>query len=234
MASYRGHLMVSSGLGVVYGVVGAVQFDIDVAPAIIGGGVTALGGLLPDLDSDSGVPIRELFGLSAAVVPILMLQRLEMMGLGTDITLLVMAGIYLFIRYGLSRVLKRVSVHRGMFHSIPAMLIAGCITFLAYDENHESEQDLHHLATRAFVALGTTLGFLSHLLLDEFSSVDFRGGIPKLNKYAGSAMKLFSPSVGATSFCYMLLGVFGYLVWFDVGYHLGYSPMNLIDGTGKP
>ena len=35
------------------------------------------GAALPDLDSDSGVPVRELFGVAAATVPFLLLQRLD-------------------------------------------------------------------------------------------------------------------------------------------------------------
>lgn len=226
MASYRGHLLVSSGTGFVYGGIGASSLGMELPTAIIGAGVTAIGGLLPDLDSDTGVPIRELFGISAAAVPILMLQRLESMEMGADTTLLFMAATYIFIRYGLSRVLKRLTVHRGMFHSIPAMFIAGCLTFLTYE--NES------LAARGFVALAATVGFLSHLLLDEFSSVDFRGLVPRLNKYSGSAVKLFSSSPLATSVCYLMLGVVGYLVWYDIEVQLGHSPMTLISRTPQP
>src|SRR5947208_12653748 len=66
MASYRGHLAFSTVLGAAYGAGAIWQFQIPWAPAALGGGLTALGGLLPDLDSDSGVPVRELFGLAAA------------------------------------------------------------------------------------------------------------------------------------------------------------------------
>ena len=46
---------------------------------------------------------------------------------------------------------------------------------------------------------GVMVGFLSHLLLDELYSVDIRGVKVKLNKYAGTAVKLASPSFPATA-----------------------------------
>src|SRR5262245_57494382 len=68
VASYRGHLMLSAPLGAAYGVLGLLnpEWQNDWAPAVLGAGVCTLGGLLPDLDSDSGKPIRELFGITAA------------------------------------------------------------------------------------------------------------------------------------------------------------------------
>jgi hypothetical protein len=54
------------------------------------------------------------------------------------------------------------------------------------------------------------LGFLSHLVLDEMYSVDFMGSRLRANKYAGSALKLFSKSWPATLTAYLLLGL---LAW---------------------
>jgi hypothetical protein len=202
MASYRGHLAFSSALAAGYGGVAAWKLDLDWGPLFLGAGLTALGGLLPDLDSDSGVPVRELFGLAAVAVPALLLPRMGAVGLSTDETLVVLSGLYLLIRYGLSALFKRVTVHRGMFHSIPAMLIAGLLVFLLY---HSPD-----LTNRLFLAGGVMLGFLSHLVLDELCSVNLVGVKLRLNKYAGSALKFFSSSAPATVTTYALLGV---LLW---------------------
>ena len=99
------------------------------------------------------------------------------------------------IRYGLSHLFKHLTVHRGMFHSIPAMLIAGLIVFLL---DHGSD-----LTVRLFLAGGVMIGFLSHLVLDELCSVDFMG--MHLKKSAGSALKLVSKSLPATLICYGIL-----------------------------
>ena len=202
MASYRGHLAFSCSLGFVYGGIGHNLLGFDIATSLLGSGVTAIGGLLPDLDSDSGVPIREMFSLTAAIVPVMLIKRLSATSLTEEEILVTLGLIYAIIRWGLSRVVKRWTVHRGMFHSVPAMLIAGGLMFLAY----------HHpnVMVRWYLAGGVMVGFLSHLLLDELYSVDFRGLQIRLNKYAGSAFKFTSKSWIATSTCYVLLAIVGY------------------------
>jgi hypothetical protein len=209
MASFRGHLAFSAALGAGYGSLAVWEWGLDWGwgPALLAAGLTTLGGLLPDLDSDSGVPVRELFGISAAVTPFLLYHHLLDRGLTNEQTLVVLAGVYLLIRYGLSAVFKRWTVHRGMFHSIPALLIAGLVFYLGY---HSDQPRL-----RLFLAGGVMLGFLSHLVLDELCSVDFMGLHLRLNKFAGSALKLTSRSLSATLTAYLLLALLGYLAWND-------------------
>jgi hypothetical protein len=205
MASWRGHLTFSTGLGIAYG--GASWWFLNVDPALAGvaGLLTALGGLLPDLDSDSGVPVREMFNLAATILPLLELRRLASLGLTAEEILLAFAGMYAFLRFGVRMIFKHLTVHRGMFHSVPAMLIAGLLVYLGY----------HHPnpGIRVYLAFGTMLGFLSHLVLDELYSVDFRGVVPKLNQFAGTALKLRSPSWLATVFTYIVLGGLGYVAY---------------------
>jgi hypothetical protein len=169
----------------------------------LGAGLTTIGGILPDLDSDSGVPVRELFGLGAVVVPFLMLRRLANLELTFEEMVVVMAGIYLFVRYGLSEIFKRITVHRGIFHSVPAMAIAGLAVFLLY---HSPNTQM-----RIYLALGTMIGFLSHLVLDELCSVDFSGAAIHINQFAGSALKLYSHSWPVTVSTYLLLFSLGYV-----------------------
>jgi len=202
MASFRGHIAFSTALGAAYGGLAAWQGPMDWGPAALGAGLTALGGMLPDLDSQSGVPVRELTGVSAAVAPFLLLRRVRAAGFSTDQTLVILAGVYLFMRYAVSAVFRACTVHRGMFHSIPAMLIAGLVVFLL---DHNPDMKL-----RMFVSAGVMLGFLSHLVLDELCSVDFSGGRIKLQKSAGRALKFFSSSFLANMTTYLLLAG---LVW---------------------
>jgi hypothetical protein len=204
MASYQGHLTTSTVLGAVYGGVAAWYVNLDWGPTFLGAGLTALGGLLPDLDSDSGVPVRELFGLLAAATPFLLVGRLASGGFSLEQILVVLAGIYLFIRYGLSTYFKHLTVHRGMFHSVPAMFIAGLGVYLAYD-------GIDWL--RCYFAGGIMLGFLSHLVLDEICAVDFSGVKITLNRFAGSALKLTSPSWTATLLTYAVLFALAYVAF---------------------
>jgi hypothetical protein len=203
MASYRGHLTFAGLLGAGYGSLALLEGRWDWGPALIGAGLTTLGGLLPDLDSDSGVPVRELFSVWAAATPILLFERVKSRcQQSTEQTLVVLSAIYLFIRYVLSYLFKHFTVHRGMFHSIPALLIAGLMTYLIYPSDDAR--------LRLFLSGAVMLGYLSHLILDEIYSVDFLGARLHLNKYAGSALKLFSKSWLATFGTYLLLA---FLVW---------------------
>ena len=196
MASFRGHLSTAAALGAVYGGGAFWLGHLDWGVALLAAGLTTLGGLLPDLDSDSGVPVRELFGLLAALAPFLLLGRLAARGFSPEQMLAVCAGVYLFIRYGLAAYFKRLTVHRGMFHSVPAMIIAGLAVYLAY---HGPDW------LRWYLAGGVMLGFLSHLVLDELCAVDFSGTRITLNRFAGSALKLTSRSWTATGFTYLVL-----------------------------
>lgn len=208
MASYRGHLTFAGLLGAGYGSLAFLEWNWDWGPVLIAAGLTTLGGLLPDLDSDSGVPVRELFGVSAAVTPFLLFRRVyAACQQSTEQTLVVLAAIYLFIRYVLSQVFKRFTVHRGMFHSLPALLIAGLTTYLLYPSED--------VRLRTFLTGAVMIGFLSHLLLDEMYSVDFMGARLHLNKYAGSAVKFTSKSWPATLMAYLLLALLAWRVWID-------------------
>jgi hypothetical protein len=205
MASYRGHLAFSSILGASYGACAAWQYEMDWGPAVLGAGLTALGGLLPDLDSDSSVPSREVFGLGAAVTPLLLVHRVKSLGFSTEQTLVITGGIYLFIRYVIRGLFKKLTVHRGMFHSIPAMFISGLTVFLLY---HGAPDN------RLFLAVGVMLGFLSHLLLDQLYGLDLTAG--RLRAGSGGPLKLVSSSWSASLFAYLLLASLGYLAHLDM------------------
>ena len=208
MAGFRMHISTSTLCGVGYGCVAVKFLGHPPETAILAGGLTAVGGMLPDLDSDSGTPIREMFGLAASVIPLLLYKRLETAGLSHEGILAAIVLIYLFVRYGLSSLFRRVTVHRGMFHSIPCMLIFGLAVYLAYDS------PLH--STRILLGLGVMIGFLSHLVLDEIYSVDFNGLRVHLKGSAGSAVKFFGPSFVATTVCYGILGALIFLTYAEL------------------
>jgi len=207
MAGFRTHITVSGALGVAYGGVAVQPLGFPTETALLAAGLTAVGGMLPDLDSDSGVPVREMFGLAAVVLPLTLVPRLFHMHVSQEGILVTLLFAYVGIRYGASKVFRRFTVHRGMFHSVPALLICGLIVYLGY---HSPDRRL-----RLLLAGGVMAGFFSHLLLDEMYSVDFRGLKVKLNKYAGTAVKMFSPSFSGTATCYALLGALLYLAYLD-------------------
>lgn len=210
MAAFRQHISVSTALGAAYTGILIYHEGLDWGLAGLAGLLCAVGGMLPDLDSQTGRPVQELFGLTAAVLPILLLQRLRELELTPEAIILALVGGYFAIRFLAPMILGKLTVHRGMFHSIPAALIAAEIVFLA----HKSGNSLGPW----FLAGGIFLGFMSHLVMDEIWSVNVDGIAIRLNKAAGSALKLFSSSIPATVSCWALLGVLSYMVGVREGY----------------
>jgi hypothetical protein len=205
VANFKAHITTSTLLGVAYAGAAAWQWQLDWGAVALAGGLTALGGMLPDLDSDSGRPVREMAGLAGAAAPFLLLRRLRQFALSAEQETVFMASTYFFVRYSVAALFKRCTVHRGMFHSIPAMFIAGLLVVLAFQEVN--------VGLRVLLAGGVMLGFLSHLILDELCAVDLQGLRPKLNRFAGSAMKLTSASWPATLFTYVVLFSLGWAAW---------------------
>lgn len=200
MAAYREHVSVSGLLGVAVGLGSWQLLGFSAVQGMLAGWFTAIGGILPDLDSESGRPVREMFGLTASIAPLLLLGRaLYWTGLPNEpeTVMVLFLGMYLAIKYGLAMLVGRISVHRGMFHSIPALLIAAEGTYLAYPGNS--------VRVKLLMAAGVAIGFFSHLLLDELYSVQWSGVRISLKKSAGSALKMFGPEFGANAVAYMLL-----------------------------
>lgn len=213
MAGFRMHIGTSTVCGIAYGIASYKLLGHTPGTAFLAAGVTAIGGMLPDLDSDSGRPVREMSSFVGAAAPVLALPRLEGKGLTTEAVFASMGVTYIVLRFGLAWLLRMISVHRGMFHSVPAMLIAGLTVYLAYGSPA--------MSVRLLLSAGVMIGFFSHLLLDEIYAVDFNGVRIKLNSFAGSAIKFVSPSIVATTVCYLILGG---LMW--LAYHDFYHPLN--------
>jgi hypothetical protein len=200
--------MLSAPLGAGYGSLALLRPDFDWGAIALGAGLTTIGGLVPDLDSDSGVPVRELFGILAAAVAVAVFHPLREQNVPLEQALTIMAAVYFALRYGVANLFRRVSVHRGMYHSLPAMLITGLVVYLGYPSAN--------VYLRLYLAGGIMVGFLSHLVLDELCSVDFMGFRIRLNKFAGSALKFASPSYPATITAYAILFTLGYFAWTGV------------------
>ncbi|MEX0586906.1 MAG: metal-dependent hydrolase, partial [Pirellulales bacterium] len=169
---------------------------------------------------DSGVPLRESLAFAAAVVPMLMIERFQSLGLSPESIALGGAILYLAIRFGLGGLLKRYTVHRGMFHSLPAAVIFGELAFLICQ--------CDDVYLRYYKAGAVVAGFLSHLLLDEIWSLKFHRGRVQLKKSFGTAVKVWGDSLWANFSTYAKLALLTYLVLNDPGwmqhYHAGGPP----------
>lgn len=207
MADFKTHITTSTALGLGYAVVANRHFDMPLPACVLSGALCSVSGMLPDLDSDSGVPLRESLAFSAALIPAMMLPRFESLGWPNEAIILAGALIYVLVRFGLGTALKKYTVHRGMFHSIPAAIIAGEVAFLVC-----ASGDIY---LRAYKAGAVLVGFFSHLILDEIWSVRVQGGRIGLKSSSGTAMKLWGDSMWANVSCYGKLALLGVLVFND-------------------
>jgi hypothetical protein len=145
-----------------------------------------VGGMLPDIDADNSRPVKLLFNVLALMGVAAALQVFE--GKYISYQLLSIAGVtYLVIRYGVYALFNNLTVHRGVFHSLmAAVFFALLMTCVSYYFIHWDA--LHAWLNGLFIALG----YIVHLLLDEFCSVNLSNA--RIKKSFGTALKLFSYS----------------------------------------
>jgi hypothetical protein len=93
-------------------------------------------------------------------------------------------SMYLFVRFGVTNIIRKYTVHRGMFHSIPACLIFAGLAFLMCATAPTIE-------IRCYKAGGVVAGFMSHLILDEIYAIEWKGGRWRFKKSFGTAIKLW-------------------------------------------
>jgi membrane-bound metal-dependent hydrolase YbcI (DUF457 family) len=215
MADFRTHITTSTTLGIAYGVAAWSVFEVPLPHCLVAGALCGIGGMLPDLDSDSGVPQREMLCFVSVLIPMLMLPRFMQLGWSPEGMVFAAGLIYVLIRFGIGNLFRQFTRHRGMWHSIPAAMIAGLSTYLVGLSPETS--------IRVFKAWAVVLGFLSHLLLDEIYSVDLNGRKIKVKKSFGSALKWTGKRWTANLFTW---GTLAALVALTIGDHRLMQPFN--------
>ncbi len=172
----------------------------------------SLGGLLPDIDASNSRPVKLLFNVLALMGVAGALQVFKNEYEPYPL-LLIVTGTYLFIRYIVFALFNRLTVHRGVFHSVlAAVFFALLMTCISYHFLHWSV--LHAWLNGLFIALG----FIVHLLLDELFSVDLSNA--RMKNSFGTALKLFSHSNMTAS---ALMTIFTMML-----YWMAPSPMPLV------
>ncbi|MFZ1326603.1 MAG: metal-dependent hydrolase [Candidatus Contendobacter sp.] len=203
MANFNTHLM---GAAAVSGVAATVLVMSGAAPhqAVIGYFVLGtIGGLLPDIDLPTSVPVRLTFMALAVMAGFLVVFTFGARYSLAELVLL-WSGCFLLIRYGFFTLLDRFTVHRGLVHTVPMGIGLGLAT-TATAFHIFSASAVHAWLCGAFL----TVGFIVHLLLDEFYSVDLFGR--KLLKSSfGTAFSFGSLSqpLGTVALYLMVMGLF--------------------------
>ncbi len=191
MAGYKAHLATGMALGLISGIgvmLLAVPSIIYVPLIFIAVGI---GSFLPDLDSDTGIPVKLLFLVLGIVIAASVGYYLyDAIDARVYAIVVGVLGTFGLINFALKYLFKRLTTHRGIFHSLVAVII----TIL--------------ILNSAFLAIGLEIfdsllfsgavgiGYLGHLILDESNSIVNLSGIPFIPKKSlGSALKISTSSL---------------------------------------
>ena len=92
MANFPAHASTSAFVGFAYGTVGHMVYGLPLPTCVLAGGLCTVAGLLPDVDSDHAVILREVLAFVAAVIPMLLLDRFRSMQWSQE-TIIVVSGL---------------------------------------------------------------------------------------------------------------------------------------------
>lgn len=187
--------------GAVCGAVAYYDLHTSLADATAFGVIACVGSLLPDIDSPHSKPNDMAFGLASVVTPIFVIQGMGY--LSPSKMILTALTVYALVKYGLRSAMSQFSVHRGMFHSIPAAVIWGALVYWAFR--------LSPPLIKNAAASSALFGFVVHLFIDEmFSFVNFEGVRVTPKQSFGTALKFASSSLLATTASYVIAGMLMY------------------------
>jgi hypothetical protein len=135
----------------------------------------------PDIDLKDSRPSRIMFSGLAVFFAFVVLFTVA--GKYSVAEMLIMwFGTLVFVRYGAKTIFHKFSYHRGIWHSILAMVFSAFVTAAAFKHIIGRHDGVAWLAA-AFMAAG----FLTHLVLDELYSVDV--GDVRIKQSFGTAVK---------------------------------------------
>lgn len=162
--------------------IGGIAYAAGFTPPVclVSAGLCSFAGMLPDIDSNTSRSFQECIYLAAGLGGILFIQRLRQFGLESDLIILGGVSAFLFVRFIGGTLIRKLTSHRGMIHSIPMAILSGELTFFLAAGT---------VSERLVKAAALMFGYLSHLVLDEICSIDSTGRVLRLKKSFGTALK---------------------------------------------
>lgn len=141
-----------------------------------------LGSVLPDIDLKDSRPSKLMFSGLAVFFSFAVLFNTAAKYSIAEMWI-VWLGTLVLVRYGLHTIFHRLSVHRGIWHSLLAGVFSSVATAVVY----------YHVLGRhegvAWLAAGfMMMGYITHLVLDEIYSVDVMD--TRIKASFGTALKL--------------------------------------------
>jgi len=181
MANHQQHTNFSAASGIIFGTLAWYPGGFPAVTCLLAGGLCGMGGMLPDIDIKTSRSYHDCMSITACIASMLVILKVSTMeGATGEMLAIIGTMVFLAIKFGVGRLIQSFTAHRGLIHSIPFCLLCGEIIFLITDGD---------TASRVLKAAGLSLGFFSHLLLDEIYSVEVVQGKLNTKKSSGTAIK---------------------------------------------
>ena len=138
-----------------------------------------IGGILPDLDSDTSKAVQIAFKIMSTFLPLLLLlSTSETLPLVDMIVIWLISGVILQIIF--TKLFLNFTTHRGIFHTIPMGILFGLLIISLF-ENYLN----YNLYFATLAGIFLFLGFNIHLLLDEYDiyEICIFGNVVKYSAY---------------------------------------------------
>lgn len=209
MANFKQHFQYGITSSLIAATIGHTQFDLSLERSATAFIIGVIASIAPDFDHPTSTPGDFLFNCLAIILPIMVIDQY----FNTDIFqlehwILLMTIGYLSIKCLLRAAFDKITVHRGIFHSIPAIILCGQCIFLLF---------FHFpLKDRIVITVIAMIGYFTHLIADEIYAVDWRGKKIRLKKSLGSALDLGNFDEHATWFAYILMVILGIFIFQEV------------------
>ena len=206
MANFSKHLTYGVSISGITSFIGHLYFGLNFIQAGAAMILGSLASLAPDLDHFKSVPGRILFDILGVLFPLIALQYVPIEYI-KDFKLEHWI-VYFFLGYFIIKVIlyyifNLLTLHRGIFHSLPAVLICGQVLFLIFEH--------FPVTQRIAIASIGMIGYLTHLIADECYSMDWNNNVIK--KSFGSAIDLGNIKELSTWIAYAAIILLGGLIY---------------------
>lgn len=161
-----------------------------------------IGSMLPDIDSDRSVPVRLAFSFLAPLIVFFIIFRRGISCSVAEIFIIWLAS-FVLVKYFVFSFFTRLTVHRGVIHSIPAAVLFWFLSSILFYRVFHFSSFTAWMA--GFFVFG---GFILHLVLDELNSMNVFGA--RVKKSFGTALALVKfNDLGTTILLYLaVIGLF--------------------------
>ena len=183
MANFNTHLIgatITSSITTGYLFNADLEKPLEIIPfAFLG----VVGGLLPDIDSDNSTSARLAFNFLAIILPLIFFIEFKLFSYLSliDILFVTLIAVF-FVRVVMFWVFKKLSVHRGIFHSVPAGIMFGLLVVCVLQKTPFVSENIP-----LYAGLILFVGYITHLVLDELYAVNLAG--LELKRSFGTALK---------------------------------------------